>query len=94
MSQLVRLEGKHTTQSAHHAMVIMVNDEDDDSDDDVGDDEPGHHHLAEQESVGEEVGRSKMSPTRTLPFLSVSPEAVKSCSSTLFKVVQCKIWTV
>ena len=89
MSQLVPLEGKHTTQSAHCAMVIMVNDEDDDSDD-----EPGHHHLAAKESVGEEVGRSKMSPTRTLPFLSVSPVAVKSCSATLFKLVLCKIWAV
>ena len=44
--------------------------------------------------MGEEEGRSKMSPTRTLPFLSVSPEAVKSCSATLFKVVQCKIRAV
>ena len=79
-------ENKQTTQSAHCAMVIMVNDEDDDSDD-----EPGHHHLAAKESVGEEEGRSKMSPTRTLPFLSVSPEAVKSNVAILFKLVQCKI---
>ena len=70
----------------HHEEDINIYDWDDDcggdnSGDDDDDYEPGHHHCAAKESVGEEEGRSKMSPTRTLPFLSVSPEAVKSCSA-------------